>query len=120
MFDADIEVPPELADCKCLMMAGHLATDGHSVFCLGRIREYTMEVAGVVHTNDLCFCVWAPAIEDNEFRVVSHAINDQDMEWLHLLLHAALGEEINYEISSGSDLGGELIRREESGGTEET
>jgi hypothetical protein len=91
IFDPDIELPPALADCKCLMTAGQLAEEGHSAFCLGRIREYTLEASGVVHTNDLCMCVRAPRIEDREFQTVSHAINENDMEWLHLLLHAALG-----------------------------
>jgi hypothetical protein len=125
IYDPDIQVPSELADCKCLMTAGQLAEDGHSAFCLGRIREYTLEVSGIVHSNDLCLCVWAPTIEDEEFRIVSHAINENDMEWLHLLLHAGLGigggeEENKYATGIGSDLDREFIGREGSGEVEDT
>jgi len=107
----DYITDPDLVGCQCLSYAADesalLAEDGHTGFCMGKIKTHRLETNDVQHANNYALCIFGPmtkvATENTKWKshVVAYLINRNDMELLHTMMHEAIGTDRTFRVIDG-------------------
>lgn len=104
----ELDVDPAIDECKCLSYRGDknglMAKDGHSGFCMGKIKTHSLEASDVQHSNNYVLCISGPMTRtadgfgEGELRVLTSLINRNDMDLLHSMMHEAVGPKRSFQV----------------------